>query len=85
MEVTDVRIKAIDNQGSLKAVATITIDAVFVVHDLKVIDGEGGIFVAMPSKKAEDNKYRDIAHPINLETRQYIQSKVLEAYEKMME
>lgn len=84
MEVTDVRIKVIDNQGNLKAVATITIDGVFVVHDLKVIEGEGGIFVAMPSKKAEDSRYRDIAHPINLETRQYIQSKVLEAYEKMV-
>ena len=69
----------------MKAVVSITMDEEFVVHDIKVIEGEKGLFIAMPSKKAVDGEYRDIAHPINSETREKIQSIILENYEKVLE
>ena len=78
MQVTDVRVRRIAKEGKMKAVVSITIDQVFVVHDIKVIEGEKG----MPSKKSADGKYRDIAHPINSETRSILEHIVLEHYEK---
>ena len=68
MQITDVRIRKVEKEGKMKAVVSITIDEEFVVHDIKVIDGEKGLFIAMPSRKAADGEYRDIAHPINSDT-----------------
>ena len=81
MQITDVRIRWVDKEGKMKAVVSITIDEEFVIHDIKVIDGEKGLFIAMPSRKAADGEYRDIAHPINSETRNRIQDIILEKYE----
>ena len=81
MQITDVRIRKVEKEGKMKAVASITIDNEFVVHDIKIIDGDKGLFIAMPSKKTLDGKYRDIAHPINSETRDRIQRSVIQAYE----
>lgn len=84
MEITDVRVRKITKEGKMKAVVSITLDDVFVVHDIKVIDGDKGLFIAMPSKKAADGEYRDIAHPINAKTRETIQQMILDAYEKAL-
>ena len=81
MQITDVRIRKVEKEGKMKAVASITIDNEFVVHDIKIIDGDKGLFIAMPSKKTLDGEYRDIAHPINSETRDHIQRSVIQAYE----
>lgn len=83
MQITDVRIRKVAKEGKMKAVVSITIDNEFVVHDIKVIEGEKGLFIAMPSRKAADGEYRDIAHPINSETRNMIQTLILEQYEAM--
>lgn len=85
MQITDVRVRKVAKEGKLKAIVSITMDEEFVVHDIKVIEGEKGLFIAMPSKKAVDGEYRDIAHPINSETREKIQSIILENYEKVLE
>lgn len=82
MKITDVRVRKIEKEGKMKAVVSITLDEAFVVHDIKVIEGEKGLFIAMPSKKTAEGEYRDIAHPINSETRDSIQSIILDAYEK---
>lgn len=84
MKITDVRVRKITKEGKMKAIVSITIDDEFVVHDIKVIEGEKGLFIAMPSKKATDGEYRDIAHPINSGTRESIQSIILENYEKAL-
>ena len=84
MNITDVRVRKITKEGKMKAVVSITLDGEFVVHDIKVIEGEKGMFIAMPSKKAADGEYRDIAHPINSHTRVQIQRTILEAYEKAL-
>ena len=81
MNITDVRVRKVAKEGKMKAVVSITLDNEFVVHDIKVIEGEKGLFIAMPSRKAADGEYRDIAHPINSETRERIQSIILEKYE----
>lgn len=81
MQITDVRVRCVDNEGKMRAVASITIDNEFVVHDIKVIEGDKGLFIAMPSRKGGNDDYRDIAHPINSETRERIQTLILEAYE----
>lgn len=70
MQITDIRIRKVDKDGKMKAVVSITIDDAFVVHDIKIIEGEKGLFIAMPSRKASDGEYRDIAHPINSGTRE---------------
>ena len=85
MQITDVRVRKVTKEGKLKAVVSITIDNEFVVHDIKVIEGEKGLFIAMPSKKATDGEYRDIAHPINSSTRENLQRVILESYEKALE
>lgn len=82
MQITDVRIRKVDKEGTMKAVVSITIDDEFVVHDIKVIEGEKGLFIAMPSRKAADGEYRDIAHPINSGTRERIQTLILNKYQE---
>ena len=84
MNITDVRVRKVDKEGKMKAVVSITIDQEFVIHDIKVIEGDRGLFIAMPSKKAADGEYRDIAHPINSETRENIQKIILESYLKSL-
>ena len=81
MQITDVRVIKVAKEGKMKAVVSITLDDEFVVHDIKVIEGEKGLFIAMPSRKASDGEYRDIAHPINSGTRERIQQIILEKYE----
>ena len=85
MQITDVRVRKITKEGKMKAIVSITLDDEFVVHDIKVIEGEKGLFIAMPSKKATDGEYRDIAHPINSSTRENLQRVSLESYEKALE
>lgn len=82
MQITDIRIRKVEKEGKMKAVVSITLDEEFVVHDIKVIEGEKGLFIAMPSRKASDGEYRDIAHPINSGTRERIQSMILAKYEE---
>lgn len=85
MKITDVRVRKITKEGKMKAIVSITLDDEFVVHDIKVIEGEKGLFIAMPSKKATDGEYRDIAHPINSSTRENIQKIILDSYTKALE
>ena len=85
MQITDVRVRKVTKEGKLKAVVSITIDNEFVVHDIKVIEGEKGLFIAMPSKKALYGEYRDIAHPINSGTREKIQNTILDRYQESLE
>ena len=82
MNITDIRVRRIEKDGKMKAIASITIDDEFVVHDIKVIEGDKGLFIAMPSRMASDGEYRDIAHPINSATRDRLQQLILEAYNK---
>ena len=85
MKITDVRVRKIAKEGKMKAIVSITIDDEFVVHDIKVIEGDKGLFIAMPSKKATDGEYRDIAHPISQTTRENIQGTISEAYNRILE
>ena len=85
MQITDVRVRKVAKEGKLKAVVSITFDDEFVVHDIKVIEGEKGLFIAMPSRRSSDGEYRDVAHPINTSTRERLQAVILEAYEKAEE
>lgn len=82
MNITDIRVRRIEKEGKMRAIVSITIDEEFVVHDIKVIEGEKGLFIAMPSRMASDGEYRDIAHPINSTTRERLQGMILEAYAK---
>ena len=82
MQITDVRVRKVTKEGNMNAVVSITFDDEFVVHDIKVIEGEKGMFIAMPSRRSVDNEYRDIAHPINPETRERIQKLILQKYEE---
>ena len=84
MQITDVRVRKITKEGKMKAVVSITLDNEFVVHDIKVIEGEKGLFIAMPSKKSADGEFRDIAHPINSSTREVIQSTILDRYQQTL-
>ena len=85
MTITDVWVRKITKEGKLKAIVSITLDNEFVVHDIKVIEGEKGLFIAMPSKKSADGEFRDIAHPINSSTRENMQSIILERYHQSLE
>ena len=85
MQITDIRVRKISKEGKMKAVVSITFDNAFVVHDIKIIEGEKGLFIAMPSRKANDGEYRDIAHPINSTTRDNIQRLILEKYKAEVE
>ena len=82
MTITDVRVRKIASEGKMKAIVSVTFDNEFVVHDIKVIEGQNVLFIAMPSRKTPDGEFKDIAHPINTETRERIQGAILEAYEK---
>ena len=84
MQITDVRVRKVTKEGKMKAVVSITLDNEFVVHDIKVIEGEKGLFIAMPSRKASDGEYRDVAHPINSDTRDRIQRLILERYQETL-
>jgi stage V sporulation protein G len=84
MQITDVRVHKVAKEGKMKAIVSITLDDEFVVHNIKVIEGEKGLFIAMPSKKSTDGEYRDIAHPINSSTRDSIQKIILTEYEKAL-
>ncbi|EAG4153071.1 septation protein SpoVG [Listeria monocytogenes] len=85
MQVTDVRLRRVETDRRMRAIASITLDEEFVVHDIRVIDGNNGLFVAMPSKRGVDGEFRDIAHPINSDTRAKIQEVVLAEYERVGE
>ncbi|MFW5838319.1 MAG: septation regulator SpoVG [Bacillota bacterium] len=85
MNITDVRVKKFNGENRLKAIAAITIDDCFVVHELRVIDGKDGLFVAMPSRKMPNGEFKDVAHPINQETRNLIEGIVIDAYQKLSE
>lgn len=82
MRITDVKVRKVDGTSRLKAIVEITIDDAFVVHELRVIEGKNGLFVAMPSRQVGENTYKDVAHPINVETRTMIENAVLGAYEE---
>ena len=84
MTITDVWVRKVEKEGKLKAIVSITLDNEFVVHDIKVIEGEKGLFIAMPSKKSADGEFRDIAHPINSSTRERIQTTILERYQESL-
>ncbi len=85
MKISDVRIRLIDQEaGKLKAVASLVIDGCFAVHDIKIVDGEGGEFIAMPSRKTPDGDYKDIVHPINSETRELFKNTIIEAYKRAL-
>ena len=84
MQITDVRVRRIEKEGKMKAIVSITLDNEFVIHDIKVIEGEKGLFIAMPSRKAADGEYRDIAHPINASAREAIQEIILENYRRAL-
>ncbi|GBF32847.1 MAG: regulatory protein SpoVG [Peptococcaceae bacterium BRH_c4b] len=81
MVVTDVRVRKVLAEGKMKAIVSVTLDDMFVIHDVKVVEGQNGLFVAMPSRKTPDGEFRDIAHPITSSAREIIQNAVLQAYE----
>ncbi|MBQ6602417.1 MAG: septation regulator SpoVG [Eubacterium sp.] len=85
MQITDVRVRKVSKEGKMRAFVSITIDNEFAVHDIKVIEGENGLFIAMPSRKSSDGEFRDIAHPINAETRARLQEIILAEYDKEMD
>ena len=84
MNITDVRIRKVSDEGKMKAVVSITFDDEFVVHDIKIIDGQNGLFIAMPSRKMGEGDFRDIAHPLVSETRNKIRDAIFEEYEKVL-
>jgi stage V sporulation protein G len=84
MEITDIKVKRVNADGKLKAYVSLTFDNCFVIHNLKVIEGKDGIFVAMPNRKTKKGEFKDIAHPINSECRSIIQNKIIEEYNKAL-
>lgn len=82
MNITDIRVKRVNTEGKVRAIATITFDSAFVVRDIRVIEGQNGLFIAMPSRKTPDGEFRDIAHPITPEAREQIQAAILHEYEQ---
>lgn len=80
MKITDIRVRKISTEGRMKAVVSVTFDDAFAVHDIKVIEGQDKLFVAMPSRKTPDGEFKDIAHPINAETRELLQKAIIEKY-----
>lgn len=85
MEITDVRVRKLSDEGKLRSIVSVTLDNCFVIHDIKLIEGQNGLFIAMPSRKVTEGKYRDIVHPINSEMRQELQDEILKAYEEAKE
>ncbi len=84
MDITDVRVRKVNDEGKMKAVVSITFDDEFVVHDIKIIEGQNGLFIAMPSRKMNEGDFRDIAHPLNSETRNKIKDVIFKAYDKAL-
>ena len=84
MNITDVRIRKMTKEGNMKAVASVTRDDEFAIHDIKIIEGDKGLFIAMPSRKTPEGEFRDIAHPISRDAREALQKAILEAYEKLL-
>ncbi len=84
MQITDVRVRKIEKDGRLKGMASVTFDDLFVVHDIKIVDGDHGLFVAMPSRRSKEGGFRDVAHPINQEMRKLLQDKIIDAYEALI-
>lgn len=84
VKVTDVRVRKVTEESKMKGIVSVTFDNEFVVHDIKIIEGQNGLFIAMPSRKMPDGEFRDIAHPINAETRKKIQDAILEEYERVL-
>ena len=84
MEITDIRIRKMTHDEKMKAVVSVTFDNCFVVHDIKIIDGQDRLFIAMPSRKTPDDEYKDIAHPINMEMRTLLQNRILEKYQSTL-
>ena len=82
MKITDVRLKKVDGHNRLKAIASVTIDDCFVIHELRIIEGDHGLFIAMPSRKLPEGEFKDIAHPINAETREQLEKAIIEEYNK---
>ncbi len=85
MQITDIRIRVVNTDSMMKAIASVTFDEAFVVHDIKVIEGDKGLFIAMPSRKTRDGEFRDIAHPINGEMRNLLQNAIIESYREALE
>lgn len=85
MQITDIRVRVVSKESKMKAVVSVTFDDAFVVHDIKVIEGEKGLFIAMPSKKTPDGEYRDVAHPINGDMRAMLQDAILAKFEQTMQ
>lgn len=83
MKISDVRIRRVNTSGKMRAIASLIFDDMFVVHDIKIIEGQNGLFIAMPSRKTPSGEYKDIAHPINSETREMIQNSILKCYEEL--
>ncbi len=81
MELTDIRVRKVQDQGKLRAYVTVTFDSCFVVHNVKIIEGEESLFIAMPSRRTKSGEYKDVAHPINAEFRSVMQKSILDAYE----
>lgn len=84
MEITDIRVKRITSEGKMKAIASITFDNAFVVHDIKIIEGQDKLFTAMPSRKTPENEFKDIAHPINSEMREKIETAIIAKYNEVL-
>ena len=84
MQITELRIRKVEDEGKLRAYVTVTFDNCFVVHNVKIIEGQNGLFIAMPSRKASDGEYRDIAHPINTATRERLQNMILDKYNETL-
>ena len=84
MQITDIKVRKINAEGRMKAVVSVTFDDCFVVHDIKVIEGQEKLFIAMPSRKTPDGEFKDIAHPINVETRELLQNMILTSYEESL-
>lgn len=84
MTITDVRIRKMSKEGNMKAIVSITLDGEFVIHDIKIIEGDKGLFIAMPSRKTPEGEYKDIAHPISHKTREMVQKAILDEYEKVL-
>lgn len=85
MEITDIRIRKIDAEGKMKAVVSVTFDNEFVIHDIKIIESQNGLFIAMPSRKTPDGEFRDIAHPINTTAREKLQTAILASFESSLQ
>ena len=84
VEITDIRVRKINAEGKMKAVVSVTFDNAIVVHDIKIIDGQEKLFIAMPSRKTPDGEFKDIAHPINAQVREYLENAILEKYESAL-